>query len=276
MKLSCQEHIVPGASFAEKVAFLTQLGFSGIELTQGERGVMEGSLRQRIGEIRDATASGSVRPSVVCTKVYDLLHTDPAARRAAMAQVLDALEVAAAVGALGAIIVPRFGPPMIPDLSPVYTPRELEHKLIVSILRELAPRAEKLGTLIMLEPLHRYIVKFLRTVEHGLQICAEVNSPNVCLMIDVFQSYAEELSVPESIRKAGRLVRHVHLSDHNRRLPGQGNTDFRAIFRATRDIGFSDYLSFECDVFGDKAAEVRAAAAFIKQELQASQEAARS
>ncbi len=276
MKLSCQEHIVPGASFPQKLAFLRDLGYDGVELTMGHLGTMEGSLRHRVDEIRDALSDSPVRASAVCTKIYDLLDADPAARRAAMAQVVDGLEVAAAVGAVGAIIVPRFGKPSIPDLSPVFTPHELEHKLIVSALRELAPRAEDLGVLIMLEPLHRYIAKFLRTVDHAVQICEEVGSPNVRIMIDIFQSYQEEVRVPDSIRRAGSKVRHIHLSDNNRRLPGFGSTDFRAVFEALRDIGFSDYMSLECEVPGDKAEELRSATAFMRRELSASVEVKKS
>lgn len=233
---------------------------------------MEGSLRHRVKEIRNVLSDSPVRASAICTKVYDLLDSDPAARRAAVAQVVDGLEVAAAVGAVGSIIVPRFGKPSIPDLAPVFTPSELEHRLIVSILRELAPRAEELGVLIMLEPLHRYIAKFLRTVDHAIQICEEVGSPNVRIMIDIFQSYQEEVRVPDSIRRAGSLVRHVHLSDNNRRLPGFGCTDFRSVFQALRDIRFSDYMSLECEVLGDKAEELRRTAAFMRQELSASTE----
>lgn len=274
MKLSCQEHIVPGESFAQKVKFLADLGFDAVELTAGDRGTMEGSLRDRVPEIRSVLSDSPVRASAVCTKVYDLLDPDPAARGAAMAQVVDGLEVAAAVGAVGTIIVPRFGKPAIPDLSPVATPHELEHRLIVRVLQELAPRAEDLGVLIMLEPLHRYIAKFLRTVDHGVQICEEVGSPKVRLMIDIFQSLQEEVWVPDSIRRAGPFVDHIHLSDNNRRLPGFGSTDFTAVFKALRDIKYDKYMSFECEVPGDKAEELRAATKFTKRALEESKEVA--
>jgi sugar phosphate isomerase/epimerase len=275
VKLSCQEHIVPGESFAERLAFLNDLGFEGIELTLGDRGIMEGSLRHRVEEIRSALADSPVRVSAVCTKVYDLLDCNPEARKAAMAQVVDGLEVAAAVGAVGNIIVPRFGAPVLPDLSPVFAPRQLEQLLIVAMLKELASRAEELGVLIMMEPLHRYIAKFLRTVDHGIQICQEVGSPNVRIMIDTFQSLQDEVWVPDSIRRAGPFVHHIHLSDNNRRLPGFGSTDFRAIFAALRDINYGNYMSYECEVPGDKAAELRAAADFTKRALEESKEVAR-
>jgi sugar phosphate isomerase/epimerase len=250
MKLSSQEHIVPGDTFLERLKYLRDCGVPGVELTLGNRGVMLGSLRHRVDEILDGCTSTGIAPSIITTKVFDLLDVDPIKRQAAMEEVRDALDVAARIGALGVCVVPRFGPPSLPDLSPLATAWELEHQLFVLEMKELAQQAERLGVYIVLEPLHRYLVKFLRTVGHARQICADVQSPALRILVDNFQIYHEEVTVEGAIRLGRDLVGHVHISDNNRRLPPQGSTDFSPIISALRDIGYNGFLSFECDVTG--------------------------
>jgi sugar phosphate isomerase/epimerase len=250
MKLSSQEHIIPGDSFLDRLKYLRGCGVPGVELTLGDRGVMLGTLRHRVDEILNGCTSTGVAPSIITTKVFDLLDADPGKRQSAMNEVRDALDVAARVGALGVCVVPRFGPPSLPDLSPLATAWELEHQLFVREMKELAEQAERLGVFIVLEPLHRYLVKFLRTVGHAKQICEDVRSPALKILVDNFQIYNEEVTVEGAIRLGGALVGHVHISDNNRRLPPQGSTDFVPIISALNDIGYNGFLSFECDTAG--------------------------
>ena len=49
MKLSCQEHLVPGTTFADRLANLAAWGYEGVELTGGD-----GRLLAREDEIKAA------------------------------------------------------------------------------------------------------------------------------------------------------------------------------------------------------------------------------
>src|ERR1700736_6461122 len=171
MKLCACEHNVPGASFLDRAGYLADHGVSGIELTIGDKGLLLGSLENRIEEIRRGCSITGVVPSLITVKIPDLLDVDPARRAIAMAEIRDAMKTAACVGALGISVVPRFGPPSIPDLSPFASAAELEHKLFVVEMRELSKEAEDLGGIIAIEPLNRYLAKFLRTVAHARRIC---------------------------------------------------------------------------------------------------------
>lgn len=268
MKLSSQEHIVPGDTLSDRARYLISKGFAGIELTVGDRGLMHGSLKPRISEINMARRETGIDVSVITTKVYDLLDQDPERRLGAIGEVRDALEVASEIGARGVILVPRFGPPSVPDLSPLATAHELENRLLVLQLQDLATDAQRLGVEIILEPLHRYLVKFLRTVEHAVAICREVSVPSITVMVDNFQSYNEEVSIPDAIRQANLLLAHVHISENNRRLPPQGSTDFDPIVASLREIDYSGYLSFECDVTGELEPQFSAAAEYMQRLVQ--------
>ena len=58
----------------------------------------------------------------------------------------------------------------------------------------------------------------------------------------------EEADIPASLRSAARHLRHVHLADSNRQMPGRGHTDFVSGFRALRDIGYEGFAALECRV----------------------------
>ncbi len=268
MKLSCCEHMLPGASLLERLRFLAEHKVEGVELTIGDRGVLDGSLRARADEIIAGCSATGVAPSLITTKILDLIDADPQRRSRARAEALDQIAVAARIGAPGISIVPRFGAPSLPDLTPLATGFELEHKLFVLMMRELAPAAERHGVFIAIEPLNRYLTKFLRNAAHAKQICEEAGSPALRILIDNFQSHMEEVSVADAIRTAGRHIGHIHISENNRRLPPQGSTDFAPIISALRAVGYEGFLSFECEVGGeDAAAQLREAFAHMSRLL---------
>lgn len=265
MKLCACEHNVPGSTFAERVRYLAELGVEGIEPTIGDRGVLQGSLRSRTREIADACARTGVRPTFLTTQIRDLLDADPDKRAGADAQVMDGLAAAAEMGAMGISLVPRFGPLDLPDLSPYATPAELAHALFVAKMTPLAEEAERRGLTIVIEPLNRYLAKFLNKVAHAKRICAEIGRPSVGILIDNFQSYYEEHSIADAIRAAANDLAHVHISENTRRLPPQGSTDFSPIFAALKEINYDGYLSFECDVSGGQLEEqVATAIAYMR------------
>ena len=59
------------------------------------------------------------------------------------------------------------------------------------------------------------------------------------------------MSTSAAIRENAALIGHVHLADGNRRLPGQGATDFKAAFAALDEVGYSGWMAFECGEPGD-------------------------
>lgn len=250
MNLCACEHNVPGSSFAERIAFLSELGVPGVELTIGDRGLLQGSLAPRVREIRQACERTGVRPTFITTQIRDLIDVDPARRSAACAQARDSLAAADEMGAVGITIVPRFGPIDLPDLTPFATPEAAAHALFVGVMRPLAEDADKRGLTIAIEPLNRYLAKFLTKILHARALCEEIGTGAMGILIDNFQSYYETVSIADAIVEAGPLLKHFHASDNTRRLPPQGSTDFRPIARALHDIAYDGYVSFECDVSG--------------------------
>ncbi|MCX7925964.1 MAG: sugar phosphate isomerase/epimerase [Fimbriimonadales bacterium] len=258
MKLACQEGLIPGNSLPERLEKLAAWGYEGIEFWGG-------GIKERVAEIQSALKNSPVKASTICAGFRGcLLDADPAQRDLAMQDIRDLLYVAGDIGATGLIVVPVFGGPRIPNLSPLASPEQLEHELLLKLLEDLVKTAEKAGAHILLEPLNRYETHFLRRLEQATAICDALPHPNLKIMADFFHMSIEEADIPTAIRAAGQHIAHVHLADSNRLLPGQGHTDFRSGLAALREIGYAGYMALECGIAGDPAVELPKAAAHLK------------
>lgn len=243
MKLAIQENLLPGRTLAEKLAAAERLGFEGVELWGH-------GLRERIGEVKGALSTAKVKISTVCSGYRgDLLSASWEERRVAVEDIKGLLAAAAELGAVGVIVVPTFGGPKLPDLRPLYpSVWELERRLLVAELRELGKRAEEVGAYVLLEPLNRYETHFLNRLEQAVSIVEEVGSPGVAIMADFFHMNIEEASIADALRTALKHLKHIHLADSNRWLPGFGHTDFREPFKVLREGGYAYYMAMECHV----------------------------
>src|SRR5690349_13527241 len=112
MKLSCQEGLIPGATFAEKVANLEKYGFEGVELNGGALNDPAG-LAERKAVLRDS----AIKASSICGGCpAELVHPDRNRRQTCADALKRHLEVAAELGAVGPITVPIFnGNDRVPD-----------------------------------------------------------------------------------------------------------------------------------------------------------------
>jgi sugar phosphate isomerase/epimerase len=247
MKLSCQEGLAPGESFAVKVANLEKYGFDGIELNGGH--LNDGEM---FAERRQVLKDSQLKASSICGGYpAELVHPDKHRRQLCVDGIRRFLDYAAELGALGPIVVPIFNHnDRLPDLSPWKSRCELEHDLLVCVLKDLANHAEKNGVAILLEPLNRYESNSLPHQSDGAKVVRELNSPGVRLMSDVFHMNIEERSIPDTIRKCGDVISHVHLADNTRLEPGSGSIDYASILQALKDVDFKGYMAFECGLSG--------------------------
>jgi sugar phosphate isomerase/epimerase len=262
VKLGSQEGLVPGKDLAEKLDNLAAYGYQVIEFGGGD-------IEKRHDEIIKATENHPVKPSAVCAGYPGmLLDSDSHERERTIAGIRTLLKAAANIGAIGLVVVPAFGEPRIKDLSPYKTARQLETELLVQLLKDLGGYAQEVGSVILLEPLNRYETHFMRTLSDGVEICKQVNSPNVAIMADFFHMSIEERNIADSIKVSSDYIKHVHLADSTREPPGYGHTDFKSGFKALRKIGYQHDMVLECSVPGPGEVELPKSAQYMKQWLQ--------
>jgi sugar phosphate isomerase/epimerase len=251
------EPIVPGDTLEERLANLEAWGYQGIQLGRP-------SLELGWPAIEQALARSRIQ-LCIAGGGGDLLVPDPAERQAVVARIAEGLRRAAALGAVGVLVVPGHRP-QIPAPAPPRTLAEVEREILVEELRKLAPIAEETGTRVILEPLNRYETHFLRRLDQGVEICRMVGSPGIALMADFFHMNIEEDDIGAAIEGAAEHLAYVHLADSNRYQPGAGHLDFRPGFAALKRIGYSGWLTLECRLRGpDKGRALVETARLIRQ-----------
>jgi len=259
LKIAVQENLVPAEGFGEKLRVAEELGFEGVE-------IWGRNLEERLDVLKDAVSTSKIPISTICAGYKgDLLGVSKDERMAAVKDIKFKLTAAAELGAVGLVVVPTFGKPKLPDLYPLYkSVVELERRLLVEELKEIGRHADDVGAYVLLEPLNRYETHFLNRLEQAVEICEELGFEYVKIMADFFHMNIEEADIAESIRRAGPYIKHVHLADSNRVLPGFGHTDFKPGFQALKESGFRNFMALECRVPEPRAENLRKSLKYLR------------
>jgi sugar phosphate isomerase/epimerase len=239
-KLAVQEDMLPGPTLADRFAQAAELGLSGIEFWSA-------TLPEQANQIERLSGQrGVVAASINNGRRSRFLDPDPAERARALTELTEAIRLAGRIGAAGVVFVPHFFGPLLPDLSPYMTPQQLERALLSAQLQELTELAERAGVRLWVEPVNRYETHLLVQLADAASIVAPLSSPRLGIVADLFHMALGEEAIDKAIVQNGPHIGHVHLADSNRRLPGQGSTDFPSALAALRQIGYDGWLAFEC------------------------------
>ena len=240
--IALQANLVPGDSLREKFARLAEWGYDGIEVSGAD-------LLERADELDRAQAEFPVRVTSACAG-FDgwLVDRNPRARRLAIAQIKAMLAVGADLGIAGLVSPAAYGidaRDVLPPYRHAFTLEE-DRQLLIDGLAEIAASAERTSGTLLLEPLNRYVDRVLNTLSEAVSVIEAVGSPHVRLIPDTFHMNIEEADPPASLRASAAHLGHVHLSDSNRLLPGQGHVDWAGLFATLREIGYAGALAIEC------------------------------
>lgn len=118
-------------------------------------------------------------------------------------------------------------------------------KRFIEVARELGDYAADRRVTLVLEPVNRYEVNFVNSVAEAAALVEKVGSDNLALMPDVFHMNIEDASIVGELVRHIRRVGYLHLADSNRLAPGQGHTDFRAVFSALKTAGYDGWAGVE-------------------------------
>lgn len=208
----------------------------------------------------------------------DITHPDSSVRQAGLTHLQACLEGAAAIGSpvLGGVTYAPWSYFPGGGLQPY------RHRCIES-LRQTGKIAGDLGVVLCLEVLNRFEGYLINTVQQGLELVCEVDSPYVKLHLDTFHLNIEEGNIAAAIRAAGEQLGHFHCSENNRRRPGAGHIPWTAVRQALDDIGYAGWIVMESFVrpegevgrtlsiwrplADDLDAEAQAGAEFMRREL---------
>lgn len=128
--------------------------------------------------------------------------------------------------------------------------REDVKRLFIDNIKCLAEHAEKIGQMIILEPVTPYEGTILVTSDDLYWAITEVNSPMVKGMLDLACPLIAREPVIEYFNKLGNDIRHIHFIDavidsEDHLIPGDGQMDFPGIVRTLKEVEYDGYLSLE-------------------------------
>ena len=118
----------------------------------------------------------------------------------------------------------------------------------IPLLNTLSRFAKDYGVHILVEPLNRYNTPFCSSAKDAFVIANKINHDNFGLLLDTFHMNIEEDSLEDTILKSRKLLRHMHLADNNRKMPGYAHINFQSIMRSLFGIGYNGYASFEPNI----------------------------
>lgn len=247
MKLSCTNIMVPGNSLEEKARKLKQWGYDGIAIFQEYKDWNE----NRLKEIKELGPKTGI---TICEFVFigplygHLMDKNLIIRQKAREMYKHAIEVCNRLGAVTEMEYDCGAQDPLPLFEP-YKKMSPEDEIdFINLIKEFSEVTNGGDSKILIESINRYETKYLTLLSDCKEILERANQPNTGILADFFHLSIEESNIAESIRSVKGLIKHVHLGDSNRLLPGKGHTDWDSCLRALVDAEFNGYMNLECAI----------------------------
>jgi hydroxypyruvate isomerase len=136
-----------------------------------------------------------------------------------------------------------------------------QHANIVMHLKHVAPLFEAANITLVVEPLNilaNHIGYFLDSSYEGFAICAEVGSPRVKLLYDIYHQQISEGNLIPTIRKYFDLIGHFHVADvPGRHEPGTGEINYKNVFKAIAELKYDKCVGLEYSPTIDTAETIK-------------------
>lgn len=120
-----------------------------------------------------------------------------------------------------------------------------EENTLCDVWTDAAEYASHLGITIGIEPINRYESYVCTCADEVLRFIQRIGAPNLALHLDTFHMNIEESDFYHPVIKAGKRLHHVHMTESDRGMLGEGNVHWEDLFRALKEIDFSGNLVLE-------------------------------
>ncbi|MBN1246851.1 MAG: TIM barrel protein [Anaerolineae bacterium] len=227
-------------SLATFVAKVAELGFDAIELWSRDETFGEAVALARQHDLAIAIMSGHDSLTVGLN--------DPAQHDRIEAELRTSIDLAADVGIPGVIVFSGNRREGVPEAEAMAA--------TVAGLRRIASYAEAKNVNLNMELLNSKVDHPGYQCDHsvwGIEICKQVNSPNVKLLFDIYHMQIMEGDVIRTIRDNIRWIGHFHTAG----VPGRRDFDdtqelnYTGICRAIAETGYNLFVGHEFKPKGD-------------------------
>lgn len=224
--------------FEESIIKASECGYDGVELALKDASeIDEGRLKQWL-ELYGMEVSCISTGQVFADRGMYFTHQDPVIHRETVGVFAGLIKLASVFG--GKVNIGR-ARGFIPEGSS----RQMTEKRFIETMREICDIAGQYNVEMILEPVNRYEINFINSVDEGAAILEQVGRTNCGLQPDVFHMNIEDDDIGKSLMRNKKWIRYVHLADSNRYAPGMGHIDFQGVFDALRMADYDGWVSVE-------------------------------
>lgn len=124
-------------------------------------------------------------------------------------------------------------------------PTKEDWNFSIDTLRRCCEYAGKHNVEVAVEPLNRFEQFLLNTAEDSVRYIKELDMENAGLLLDTMHMNIEELNVAEALKSAMPYVKHIHISENNRGIPGTGHACGKDVFDVILNSEYSGWLNIE-------------------------------
>lgn len=221
----------------DMLPMIKEMGLDGFEIPMFDPAILP------VSEIRRGFESSGLECTVcaILPAGINPISPDEAVRQNSQQHFVCCVETAAACGAK------LIGGPLYAPIGylPPHRPTRDEWSWAVEAFQSLGEVLDANQVTLSIEPVNRSETYFLRTAAEAKQLCEDVGHPRIGVTIDTFHANIEERNIASAIRSLGSHLKHVHASENDRGLLGQGHVDFSTIVAALKSIGYNGFLMIE-------------------------------
>lgn len=231
--------------YGGKLEYLRKLGYDAVEIPVYDLSAWDIDQYAKEAERLEMEVQAI---DVFTADIADMIGHDPAKRAAAVERCKTDVHKARDLGSR-LISGPFFQGLCAPATEEGPTPDE--YKWAVEGLREVAEEAKRCGNLLVAaEPLNRFEMHIVNTLEKANELCLETGMDNLGLLADTNHANIEELDVAESYCRYADRIFNVHISENNRGIPGTGHGVPKELFKRMKDAGYKGNViveAFQCE-----------------------------
>jgi len=122
---------------------------------------------------------------------------------------------------------------------------ENEAEIITEVWGNVADYAKEKGINIGIEPINRYESYVCNTAENVLNLIQKTGKDNLFLHLDTFHMNIEENNFYDPVILADKKLKHLHITESHRGMPGEGTVNWNELFKALKAVGFEGNLVLE-------------------------------
>lgn len=136
---------------------------------------------------------------------------------------------------------------------------------IVRFLHEVADDADKVGVVVVIEPLNRKESNVINSVAEAVELAQQVGRASIRVLAD-FYHMDEEREPLNHLTQYKDWIAHVHVADTGRGAPGTGHYPYQEFAQRLQQTGYNGLVSVECR-WNDFSREAPASVRFLRQIL---------